>query len=85
MIDSVAKIVIIGGGITGLAAAHELSKAGNKVTLLEADNKLGGQGSHIKIGDNWIDKFYHCQMPSDEYLLKLISDVGLKDQMYWKP
>jgi len=85
MNDSVTKVVIIGGGITGLVATHELAQAGNKVTLVEAEAQLGGQGTFFRNGDNWIDKFYHCQMPSDDYLLKLISDVGLKDQMYWKP
>ena len=38
------RIVIIGGGISGLAAAHrvlELNPAA-QVTILEASNKLGG-------------------------------------------
>jgi oxygen-dependent protoporphyrinogen oxidase len=34
--------VIIGGGITGLVAAHHLSRAGARVTLLEDSDRLGG-------------------------------------------
>lgn len=79
------KIAIIGGGIAGLTAAHKLSRDGNKVILLEGNSSLGGLGTFFKHGDNWIDKFYHCQMPTDNYLLKLIEDVGLIDQIYWKP
>ncbi|MFN9977086.1 MAG: FAD-dependent oxidoreductase, partial [Phycisphaerae bacterium] len=36
-------VIVIGGGLAGLAAAAELSTAGIKVTLLEANNHLGGK------------------------------------------
>ncbi|MBK7107159.1 MAG: NAD(P)/FAD-dependent oxidoreductase [Ignavibacteriae bacterium] len=79
------NIVVIGGGIAGLASAQKLAKDGYNVTLLEANNQLGGLGTFFKHNDLWIDKFYHCQMPSDDPLLKLIDDVGISDQLYWKP
>jgi protoporphyrinogen/coproporphyrinogen III oxidase len=37
-----SHIVIVGGGISGLAAAHRLSKQQVQVTLLEASSQLGG-------------------------------------------
>ncbi|KAF9294713.1 hypothetical protein BGZ88_003478 [Linnemannia elongata] len=41
---STQRVIIIGGGISGLAAARELSKDPNThVTLLEARNRLGGR------------------------------------------
>ena len=80
-----SKIVVIGGGITGLAAAYKLAREGANVTLIEASDQLGGLGSFFKYGTQWVDRFYHCQMPTDEHLLKLIDDVGLSGQMYWKP
>lgn len=37
-----ARVLIIGGGITGLSAAYELVKAGERPLLLEAAPRLGG-------------------------------------------
>jgi protoporphyrinogen/coproporphyrinogen III oxidase len=44
MIDSrINRIVVVGGGISGLAAAHRLIELGQtKVTLIEASPRLGG-------------------------------------------
>ncbi len=80
------NVAIIGGGIAGLAAAHELTKDGAaNVTLLEASDRLGGLGAFFRHGDQWVDRFYHCVMPTDSDLLGLIQEVGLADQVYWKP
>jgi monoamine oxidase len=38
-----AEVIVIGGGVAGLAAACELAAAGIKVTLLEARGRLGGR------------------------------------------
>ena len=42
---SEADVIIIGGGLAGLAAAHELAKRGKKAILLdqEGEQNLGGQ------------------------------------------
>lgn len=37
------KIVIIGGGLTGLTLAHSLHKANHEVVLLESSHQLGGR------------------------------------------
>ncbi len=79
------SIVVIGGGISGLTAAHKLSKDGHDVILIESSSQLGGLGTYFNFEGKWIDKFYHCQMPSDAPLLDLIEQVGIKDKMYWKP
>lgn len=38
-----AHVVVVGGGIAGLAAAWELVRGGARVTLLEASGRLGGK------------------------------------------
>ena len=37
------RVVVIGGGFSGLAAAHELTRAGYDVTVAEARNRIGGR------------------------------------------
>ena len=46
-----ADIIIIGAGAAGLAAASELSRAGRKVIILEARDRIGGRiNTHF---DSW--------------------------------
>src|SRR5260370_28090641 len=44
------KVVILGAGIAGLAAAYELRKAGFACTILEARNRPGGRNWTIRDG-----------------------------------
>jgi quinone-modifying oxidoreductase subunit QmoB len=39
------KILVIGGGITGISAAIDAAKAGYEVTIVEKENRLGGQAN----------------------------------------
>ena len=41
------KIAIVGAGIAGLTAAHDLIKKGHQVTIFEAANHVGGSGSRL--------------------------------------
>jgi monoamine oxidase len=41
--SSSPRVVVIGAGFAGLAAAYELSRAGAEVTVLEARNRVGGR------------------------------------------
>ncbi len=38
----VRRVAVVGAGVAGLTAAHELSRAGAEVELFEADARLGG-------------------------------------------
>ena len=37
------RVIVVGGGFSGLAAAYELSRAGYDVTVAEARNRVGGR------------------------------------------
>ncbi|WP_438855823.1 phytoene desaturase family protein [Agromyces sp. M3QZ16-3] len=60
MIGSSERIVVIGGGIAGLAASALLARDGHRVTLLEARDELGGRagswsshGFRFDTGPSW--------------------------------
>ena len=54
------RIIVIGGGLGGLAAANTLAGRGHAVTLLEANSWLGGKaavceenGFRFDMGPSW--------------------------------
>lgn len=81
---NVPHVGVVGGGIAGLAAAYFLSSAGVRVTLLEASDQLGGLGTFFAYRDAFLERFYHCMLPSDGHLLGLLRDIGLGSETYWK-
>jgi phytoene desaturase len=51
----VSRVVVVGGGIGGLAAAALIGRAGNEVTLLEANPWLGGKSRRIELEGQRMD------------------------------
>ena len=45
------SVVILGAGIAGLVSAYELRRAGYRVTVLEARDRIGGRAWTIRGGD----------------------------------
>lgn len=56
-----AKVVVVGGGIAGLAAAYELGKAGYDCTVLEARSRTGGRNFTVRNGDSTTDLYGNTQ------------------------
>ncbi len=48
-------VVIVGGGLSGLAATWQLHRHGINVRLLEARERTGGRVLSIPFGDSWFD------------------------------
>jgi polyamine oxidase len=56
------KVIVIGAGVSGLAAAKELAAHGCHVTVLEARDRIGGRirtdrihgANPIELGASWI-------------------------------
>ncbi|MCB0344767.1 MAG: FAD-dependent oxidoreductase [Bdellovibrionales bacterium] len=81
---SAERVAIIGGGITGLAAAHYLTRAGCQVSLFEASEQFGGLGTFFEHEQATFERFYHCMLPTDNDLLQLLTELALEKETYWK-
>jgi len=51
----VAKVVVLGAGLSGLASAALLAQAGHDVTVLEKNNWLGGKSRRIELAGQRMD------------------------------
>ncbi|MEA1959017.1 MAG: NAD(P)/FAD-dependent oxidoreductase [Chloroflexota bacterium] len=77
------RVGIIGGGIAGLTAAYELSKAGHKVLLFDGDDELGGQVRTFTVGGARLERLYHHIFTSDVDIISLIEELDLGSRMLW--
>lgn len=77
------KIAIIGGGITGLTAAYELTKRGHAVTVFEKDDTLGGLATGFcEASWDWpLEKTYHHFFTNDAAIIGLARELGMKQDM----
>lgn len=78
-------VVVIGGGLAGLAAAYDLLRAGHKVTILEAAAEFGGLASSFRLEGLPVERFYHFICRSDQNLLDLVQELGLQEKLSWYP
>lgn len=79
------KVAVVGGGVTGLAAAYHLVNNGVDVTIYESGETLGGQVRTIEVGGNQIEIFYHHLFRSDTVVIELIKKLGHGDDLAWLP
>lgn len=80
------NIAIIGAGVAGMSATWDLTRAGHKVTLYEASDRIGGLASGFKEPDwDWtLEKFYHHWFEGDSDMLGLIEEIGHSDKVIFK-
>ncbi len=78
------KVAIIGAGFTGLAAGLELSRRGQRVTIFEAEDKVGGLAVGFKQpGWKWTaEKFYHHIFTDDKAIIELSRGLGLEPEWH---
>jgi protoporphyrinogen oxidase len=80
-----SRVVVIGAGAMGLAAAYHALKRGHQVTVLEAAPKPGGMAAHFDLGGLSIERYYHFVCKADRSTFDLLAELGLGDKMRWVP
>jgi oxygen-dependent protoporphyrinogen oxidase len=75
------QVVVIGGGIAGLAAAYDLARAGARVTLLEASDRLGGKLWADEIAGVPVDLGAESLLARRPEAVALAREVGLADEL----
>jgi 9,9'-di-cis-zeta-carotene desaturase len=79
-------VLIVGGGLAGLATAADLAEAGVRVTVLEKRPVLGGKVSSWRDGDgDAIESGLHVFFGSYTHLLALMRRVDAFAHIGWKP
>lgn len=78
------RLLVIGAGPMGLAAAYYAAKAGWKVEVLEAGDRPGGMAAHFDFNGLSLERFYHFCCRSDVDTTALLAELGLPP-ISWVP
>ncbi len=69
------RAVVLGAGLSGLAAAYECCARGQDVLLLESERQVGGMAASWKVGPYWLDYGPHRFHTRDPKLVRHFYDV----------
>jgi oxygen-dependent protoporphyrinogen oxidase len=74
-------VLVVGGGITGLTAAHALARAGVPVTLVEATGRLGGKIRSQRIDGFLVEDGPDSVIATRPAALQLARELGLGPEL----
>jgi protoporphyrinogen oxidase len=83
--SSQRHVAIIGAGFGGLATAWELTRRGIAVTVLEADDEVGGLAGSFDVGGTRLERFYHHWFTNDNHVTELVRELGDESRILYRP
>nr|MCU0482482.1 FAD-dependent oxidoreductase [Anaerolineae bacterium] len=79
-----AHVVVIGGGLTGLATAYELERHNIPYTLIEVKKRLGGSIETVRCNDFLFDSAEMCHDLTDNaWMRDYLTSIGLSDAYFF--
>jgi protoporphyrinogen oxidase len=78
-----SRIAVLGAGLTGLAAARQLARAGHAVDVFERANEVGGLARGFNLGGDALECYYHHLFTHDTAFRALATELGL--ELEWLP
>ena len=72
------RVVIVGGGTSGLAAAYALGRRGIEPVVLEAEDRVGGRMGGDRVDGFCIDQGADFLTPSHDVAIRLCNELGLR-------
>jgi protoporphyrinogen oxidase len=78
------RVLIIGGGPSGLKCAFNLLQLGHEVFIFEREPVLGGLARSFELHGTKIERYYHFICMGDTGLINMIRELGLDSQLRWK-
>lgn len=73
--------IVVGGGIAGLVVARDLGKAGRRVVLLEASDRLGGEIARHTVGGIDLDAGAESFATKNDAIETLATQLGLGSEI----
>jgi protoporphyrinogen/coproporphyrinogen III oxidase len=77
------RLVVVGAGITGLAAAFEWRRRrpDDEIVVLEAGDRIGGKLHRVELAGHWYDTGPEAVLARVPEAVRLIEDLGLADRL----
>jgi monoamine oxidase len=71
------RVIVVGAGFAGLAAADELDRAGVEVEVLEARDRVGGRVWSVPFAGATVERGAEFILPHDRNVLAVVERLGL--------
>lgn len=82
MTSPAKSVAVIGAGITGLTAAHRLMRAGHRVTVYEASDRIGGCVGSERV-DGWlVESGPNSIQDNCPEFTSLVNELGLAERLH---
>lgn len=76
-----SRVVVVGGGIAGLSAAHALAAGGVDVTVVESTSEVGGKLRTSEVAGLSVDEGAEMFLRRVPEALDLVTGLGLADEV----